>query len=199
MSLIVGDSAKASRPGEINIDPGKFLDYFDVGGVKKIYYLSLFKILSNEVLIRRFENDTVIHNYIEKVEHFQLGCVNPSVVVNKSKGIIATYTNLANNSGAFVPVIKVTQERLDLVRNMPVFDGKKIATVSLYMGYEDQEQDAWFDFEPYLPNCFTDDLSAYRHCFDRMEKKDWDNLDEAIGLLENPEDPGLYYISEEKS
>ncbi len=41
-----------------------------------------------------------------------MGCINPSIIVNKDKGLIATFTNLTNNGDNPTPVIKISHEKI---------------------------------------------------------------------------------------
>lgn len=60
MSMIVNNSAKASHPGRIKIEPAKFLSYLNVNGLRKYFYLLKFSRLSKESPYRKHSNDSLV-------------------------------------------------------------------------------------------------------------------------------------------
>lgn len=198
MSIIVDETSEAAFPGHVKIEPIKFLAYFKVTGLRKIYYLLLLSVCPTNVLHRVFKNDAIIIQWIEKVEHFQMGCINPSIIVNKDKGLIATFTNLTNNGDNPTPVIKISHEKLNLIKGREILNGQKNPTVALYLGYDNSEATAWKDFEPYIPNCFTNDVNAYNFTLNSVSINAWQCLQLGLEQIDDIEVPGLYYVNIDK-
>ena len=195
MPIIVSDAAKASQPGKITIEPAKFLSYFDVRGFRKYYYHFLFSRMSKDTLYSRYPTDPLVMQWIEKIEHFELGCINPAIVLDQQKGLVATFSNLDNTGGQHpVPVIKITKEKLYLVKTVQLFKGKHIPTVSLYLGYPDSDAKAWVEIEPLIPNCFTDDRYVYEATLKKVSPNSWKCLQQGLEQLRGEEREGLYYI-----
>jgi uncharacterized protein DUF3239 len=193
--ITLDERTLASHPGAIKISIKKFLAYKSIHGLKNIYYRVVL-MLPKQYLFLRFKNDKVVDEWIEKTEQFKYGCINPSVIINKNKGIVATYTDLANSDkAAREPVIKIWKEKLELIDNTYISSGQKVSTVSTYSSdKEDSEANAWANFHPNIPNCFTDDLQQCETAMQQLNEIAWRCLEIGLDQIKDKEALGLYYI-----
>lgn len=194
MTYLLDETTQASAPGQIEISRKKYLDYMGVKGIARLKY-SLLLRLPTSLLFKRFRSDDIVLDFIYRIEQFRHGCLNPTIVINKEKGLIATFTSLTAYGEDTVPVIKISKEPLHLITNIPVSTGQRLPTVSFYeRDPEDEDAPAWVDFFPKIANCFTDDLKACNHLLSRMTEEGWQCLEQGLAQLDDLEKPGLYYI-----
>ncbi len=196
MSYTVDDTTSAATPGKISISSRKFLEYIDVRGVRKfIYYLIL--MLPKSFLFTVLKNNTIIHHWISANEHFKFGCVNPAIILNQEKGLVAVFTNLTNSGSNPTPVIKIYKEKLQLIQGK-VINGQRISTVALY--YQNPKQTnakAWIDFDPKVPDCFTNDSVICAQSMNKLSANSWKCLE--IGLTQLKENKlGLHHLDLDK-
>jgi len=194
MTHTVDDTTQASTPGQIEISRRKYLDYIGVKGVVRLKYVLLLRLPAN-FLFKYFQSDDIVFDFIHKVEQFRHGCLNPTIVINKEKGLIATFTSLTSYGEDTVPVIKISKEPLHLITNIQISNGQKLPTVALYKrDPEDEYAPAWVDFFPKIANCFSDDLNVCNLLLSRMSEKGWLCLAQGLQQLDDTEKPGLYYV-----
>lgn len=194
MTHTVDETTQASTPGQIRISKSKYLDYFKVSGIKRLKYFLLFYLPQN-ILFKLFNSDKIVFDFIQKTEQFKYGCLNPTVVINKDRGIIATFTNLTSYGDDITPVIKISKEPLELITNLKIKNGQKLPTVALYTRNENDElATAWADFDPKIANCFTDDIAACNTLLGRISANGWQCLANGLSQIDNTEQIGLYYI-----
>jgi hypothetical protein len=195
MSLTLSDFAEASRPGGIKISARKFLDYFGIKGVKRFYYL-LIMSFPKRITYKLFSNDKVVYTWISLCEQFESGCINPSVIINKDNGLVATFTNLNYTGLNPVPAIKFTYAKLHLIKNIEISNWQKIATVAIYMRYEKQTvPNAWDDFRPLVPNCFTDKVQDCNNAFNKLNQYSWQCLEMGLKQIKYNPETALYYVN----
>ncbi len=193
MSLIVDDTTSASIPGEIVISKDKYLEYQDIKGMVRLYYRLLLGF-SDKWLYRNYKKNRIIFGWLYKKEQFKSGCVNPTVVVDKEKGLIATFTNLTSIGNRPTPVIEISIEKLHLIKNIAISDGQRLATVALYERGEDPNAKAWANFDPKVPNCFTDNIESCNMTIRRVSKNAWKCLDKGLEQVPTKDTPGLYSV-----
>lgn len=194
----VDSNSEAASPGQIEISKSKYLDYAKLNGIERIKYNLLFS-LSSDFLFKWLGANKLVFDYIKKKEQFRYGCINPTIVVDKSKGLIATFTNLSSNGYDIVPVVKISKEPLELIRNIEVLDGQKLPTVALYLrNTEDEFARAWVDFTPKIVNCFTDDLTVCNEVLSRVSSKAWECLELGLVQVINKTHEGLHYVKMDK-
>lgn len=196
MSYTVDDTTYAAIPGKISISSRKFLEYFDVKGIRKwIYYLIL--MLPKSFLFTVLKNNTIIYHWISANEHFKFGCVNPAIVLNKEKGLVAVFTNLTNSGNDPTSVIKIYEEKLQLIQEK-VSNGQRICTVAVYYRNPKQaDAKAWIDFDPKVPDCFTNDSVVCTQIMNRLSANSWKCLE--IGLTQLKENKlGLHHLDLDK-
>ena len=195
MSITLDDSSKAALPGGINIDLTKFLDYYELGGLPRF----LFKRLLNkplETLKKKSGRSKIIFLYVHTNEHFEFGCVNPSIILDATRGLVATYTDLTNDGGEATSVIKIEQVTEPVFHDMAFKDMEEVATVSLYQQDETNENArAWKDFKPLLPHLFTADLGKCDAMKKRLNSAEWKCLHEGLKQIPNVHEEGLYHVN----
>lgn len=194
MKLTVDNSSKASMPGQIKISRKKYLDYLGLSGIIRLRYLLLF-YLPKKILFKLFHSDIIVFHFIQTTERFLYGCLNPTIIINKNKKLIATFTNLTSHGNKVTPVIKISEEPLHLIKNIKIENGQKLPTVALYeRNPKDIFASAWIDFDPKIANCFTDDIKACNKLLSRITDKGWKCLAEGLSQLEDHEAIGLYHV-----
>lgn len=198
MKYTVDNESRASQPGNIEILKTKYLDYMRIKGIQRFIYGLLFT-LPESVLFKMFGWNSVVYNYINKQEQFRYGCLNPAIVLNKEKGLIAVFTNLTSFGEEITPVIKISEEPLYLIKNVTIETGQKLPTVSLYLRNPDNlYATVWMDFVPKIANCFTDDTVACNKLLSRVPENGWICLEMGLKQINTPEQTGLYHIQLEK-
>ncbi|MES2761285.1 MAG: DUF3239 domain-containing protein [Bacteroidota bacterium] len=191
----VDSTTKASTPGQIQISKSKYLDYLALTGITRFKYYHLLSI-SQDTLFKFFSSNEIIFDFIQKTEQFKYGCLNPTIVIDKKEGIIATFTNLTSYGKKITPVIKISIEPLHLIKNIDVKNGQKLPTVALYTrNLENEYANAWTDFDPKIANCFTDDINACGKLLLRVSENAWKCLDEGLKQIDNNKKAGLYHIN----
>ncbi len=194
-SLTLDNTTSASIRAKINISQNLFLNYIEIKGIQKIIYSQLLKI-PYKLLHKLFKNNEIVNNWISTKEHLDYGCLNSSIIINKEKGIIATFTNLTSYGDIPTPVIKIHTVRLDLFKAVPLKNGDRIPTVSLY--YRDEENpnaSAWADFEPLFTGTFSNKAYDFVHTLNKLNDSNWECLELGLEQIEDKEDEGLYYIT----
>lgn len=194
MSLTVDDSTFASQPGAIQISASKYLDYHKYRGVKRMFYGILLTV-PKAILFKLFKWDETVYDWIVTCELFTLGCINPAIILNKEKGLVASYTDLTSIGDQATPVVKISVQPLHLIKNMKTKSGQRISTVALYFrDMEHENATAWKDFHPLVPNCFTDDIDACLSCLEKIRPQAWTDLEFALSQIADKEKVGLYYV-----
>jgi Protein of unknown function (DUF3239) len=195
MSYFVDPSTQASTPGHLLISSSKYIAYRRLKGIKKNWYSVI--LLLPEVWLKAFLlKDEVVHDFLLKQEHFQLGCINPAVVINAKEGLIATFTNLSFVEHETWPVIKISQEPLDLISKTEIKDGARLATVALYYrNRSDEHTTAWADFDPKVAGCFTDDDDKCAGMMTEIRGNAWKCLELGLRQIPQKDKIGLYHLN----
>lgn len=193
MSYTIDDTTVAAIPGELSISPKKFLDYVGVTGFKKFIYGQIL-LLPNSILYSLLRSNSTVSNWITFAEHFKYGCANPAIIINREKELVAVFTNLSNTGNNPTPVIKIYREKLHLIQGQTTI-GQRISTVATY--YRNPKQwnaEAWIDFDPKVPDCFTENLQACSTVLNNLSSNSWKCLEIGLAQLNNCETPGLYHV-----
>lgn len=194
MAITYDDTTIASLPGGIVIDKTKFLDYYNLRGLRRYYY-SLILNSDLEKLNSKHSKNRVVRNWIRLNEHFEYGCANPTIIINKSRGIYATYKDLTNDGGESTPVIKIIQLKNSLLENLELKNNEKTVSVAMYYRKRDDvNARVWSDFEPLLPELFSVDKMACKVLQKRIKNPAWECLKIGLSQIENVEIPGVYHV-----
>lgn len=194
MAITYDDTTIASLPGNIQIDKIKFLSYYHFKGIRKIYY-SLVLNFKLENLNKIFPKNILVQKWIELNEHFQFGCANPSMIINKNQGIYATYTDLTNDGGNSTPVIKIVQLNNSRLNNLGYNNNDTIVTISMYYKRKDDlNTRSWSDFEPLIPDLYTENTNSVKTLKLAIKNSAWECLKIGLTQIDNLENPGLYNI-----
>jgi len=194
MAITYDDSTVASHPGQTRISSGKFFNYYGVTGFQRLYYSVVFK-MSFKTLQRLMRNNRIVYEWTAKSEQFKFGCLNPSVIIDVEKGIIATYTNLTNNGSEPTSVIKISIEKLHLIEGKDLSIGQKIPSVAIYHRKPDSLAiNAWDDFDPRVPYCFSEDVHNCDKLLKRLNDNHWRCITIGLEQIDDKKKPGLYYV-----
>ncbi len=194
MALTYDDSTIASIPGRIKIDKSKFLKFYQISGVSNLFYSMILNIKLDR-LNKVFPRNSIIQQWINLNEHFEYGCANPSIIINRSKGIFATYTDLTNDGGDSTPVIKIVQLNKSDFDQLNLKDNEKIVTVSMYYRNHDMVNSRiWSDFKPLIPHLFSNNSSAIIALQEKLSDQAWECLKIGLNQIDKIEKQGLYHI-----
>lgn len=194
MAHTYDDSTVAAQPGHLKISPRKYLDYTGLTGPIRLKYRMLLH-LPRRILFGLFKSDQIVHDYVGYAEQFRFGCINPSVIVDAENGLIATFTSLTGSGDQPTPVIRISEEPLHLIKNTLIENGQRIATVAFYIrNMADPTATVWADFDPKIPQCFTDDTSACNDLMSKISGNAWTCLNLGLEQVPYPYQTGLYHI-----
>ncbi len=184
----------ASNPGKINISLEKYLETFNLTWKQKLM-LRAVAFLPKPWLYKAFRKNNNILHWLMIQEQFLYGCINPAMVVDIEKGLVAVFTDLSNTQGNQVPVVKVDQFYFGTVARSLWKDGCRLATVSVYESSEkDHNANAWVNFEPLLVEGFARNTRDAKTAFNSIKPAAWKCLEEAIVQLPKPFVKGLYHV-----
>lgn len=186
-------AAVASLPGEISISLDKFLIYRQISGIKKLFYKFILS-KSDAFLEKYFSNNEIVYDWILKKAHFEKGCINASIVIDKQKGLLATFTNLRYGGELDRPTIKITKVDFDLIKNVSIENNQLLPTVALYGPEYDQFEFVWEDFYPLLPHIFTDNYQEIDNAFNKLNNSDWERLSAGLAQINDIYREGLYPV-----
>ena len=185
------NSTSASHPGQLEISDHKYEQYFGKP-VRKFLWEKMW-FLSKRL---PFTREDAFH-YMQIKEQFLYGCINPGVILNPEKSLIAVLTNLAAAREEPYWVVKILPERLDLLPNTATLQaGQKLATVAIYSRTpESFEQGLWNDFHPIVIDCLVENTAQCRDTLLSIDALEWDFLNLGLSQLSTPEKIGLYPVS----
>jgi len=133
-------------------------------------------------------------NYRFAREQFQYGCANPGVVVSVDPYLVAVHTDLTQGGGEEWPVVRIIPQPLEKTSQARFAVGDRVVGVAFYGGDEKLSRRHWVNFNPIVANCVTDDQYALRELYNRMEPKDWQDMEKYVAMLPRPYIPGLYWM-----
>lgn len=127
-------------------------------------------------------------------EHLAHGCLNPSKIIDAERNLVATFTSLnAVGEGSF-PVIKLTEERLDLIESEKVVDGSTFAAAATYVRTDESWREGrWDDFLPIVVDCLVDEPQQCESAKRMLSPLAWKALELGIHELDGFEE-GLYCV-----
>lgn len=189
MSKRIDHNTFASHPGGVMISVDKFLDYKRIKGFERGMYRFLLKNM-DDFFFRFSELTPTLSDWYYLKGQLQFGCANPALLLDQEKKLVAVYTDLANDGGEPVDVIKIisleTNENLD----------DELVTISMYSpNDEDQNARAWKDFHPVYPMSLSTDDVGYRMAFEGLDRDDWELLKIGLDKIPPPYKEGLYHFS----
>ncbi|MGD1848227.1 MAG: DUF3239 domain-containing protein [Salibacteraceae bacterium] len=136
-----------------------------------------------------------VYDWISKKEQFRLGCLNPTVILDVQKGLIATSTNLTKDFGPATDVVKISKEKLHLIRGKHLKNGDRLPSIALYYpNTENPNATAWSDFNPLVPHCFSADLDHCDRLLDRLDEASWRKLFHGLSQIKDTTVEGLYHV-----
>lgn len=147
-------------------------------------YRSSFRPIQDIIFATTFLPISGGNGWLSMYEHFICGDLNPAIVVDASRNLVATYTDLSSTHLMSFPVIKVFREKLDRIRR-PVREGDTFAAVSLYYG--DGQLNGiqrWNGFIPIVANCVVEDEEICAFAKAKIPDSHWQAL--TVGLSQLP-------------
>jgi hypothetical protein len=118
-------------------------------------------------------------------EHLALGCLNPAMILDAKKGLVAVFTNLNASGERSVPVIQIYSERIDLIPGK-VRKGDLFATACVYLqSHESRAKGQWCGIDPIIVDCLVTDRNTCRDAAARISPLAWQALE--IGLSQVPD------------
>ena len=114
MSILLDDSTIASNPGKVDISITKFAKYYRI---KRLNFLLLliYSVLPERILAFICNYSKIAFWWVHTKEKFLHGCINPAIIIDRKKSLVAVYTNLAAYGIKPYPVIKIYKEQLNLL------------------------------------------------------------------------------------
>lgn len=194
MLLTVDTTTSASNPGEIIISIDKYIEYYNIAGIQKLA-LKVLTGLPKNLSRTLFPNWNLLYNWINRYEQFRYGCISPSVVVDKTNGIVAAFTSLTAAGDIPKPVIKLFTEKLHLIVDKDVHNGERLASVALYTpDSQNPTSPYWKDFTPLVADCFSADSRACETALNSMNDACWECLFRGLEQIEDKSKTGLYHV-----
>ncbi len=122
------------------------------------------------------------------------GDLCPAKVISTNPLLIAVHTDLTLCDAPF-PVIKIMKPpHLTFGRKTPCI-GDRLAAVALYKS-TGRYHGRWDDFTPRPIQCVTLSKSRVQSTIERIPHELWDDLDENLNAVSEPQSPGLYHKGE---
>ncbi|HHI79359.1 MAG TPA: DUF3239 domain-containing protein [Planctomycetes bacterium] len=131
-------------------------------------------------------------------KHFRLGCINPAKVVSLDPMRIAVATDLSQGGGIY-PSIFILEKSVTRICGRPPELGMRLATISMYQPYFDEERPYWETFDPLLVDLVTGDLDKIQSILDSIPGKEWEELETWLAQVPTPYKPGLFRLWEKSS
>jgi hypothetical protein len=133
-------------------------------------------------------------NFRWACEQFEHGCANPGVVVSVDPYLVAVHTDLTQGGGEEWPVVRIDRQPLEKTRQARFAVGDRVIAVAFYGGNANVSRRHWVNFTPIVANCVSDDQYALRDLYNRMEPKDWQDMEKYVAMIQTPYVPGLYWM-----
>ena len=126
-------------------------------------------------------------------EIMQSGCLNPAMVLDPHRTLIAVFTNLSNDEDQPDPVVKILDIPARLIDASLRVKGTRLAAACAYWRNEGGHPGAnWDDFTPLVADCFVEDPGKCREARERIKPMAWKALEVAVASIERRDQPGLY-------
>lgn len=128
--------------------------------------------------------------------HLESGDLCPAIVLDEARGLIAVYTNMANDgvsehpflSLVVVPLARASQE---------YHDDDRLPVACMYNTTpENKDRSRWGAIDVIPIACATSNERAIRKALRSIAAEDWDALELALRKLKDEDEPGNFYINE---
>ncbi|MGO8691546.1 MAG: DUF3239 domain-containing protein [Thermoguttaceae bacterium] len=187
------NSTRAAVPGELLISRKRYAEYFGRNPIDR----SLRRFCSHLPWIARrlpVIGARVLH-WTRTREHIWYGCLNPAVVLDSESGLVAVFTSLTARGETPTPVLKIVQERLDMISHCRATRGRRFAAASLYSSTRASwARGQWSDFSPIVVDCLVDDYASCEAAAARIKPLAWTALEIALRQFGGRRQPGLYPV-----
>jgi hypothetical protein len=186
-------STTAALPGGLVVSRGKYAEYFGRNALDRWCYRRCSYLPWGARSLPGVGARIVHWHRIQ--EQLQYGCLNPAVVVDAERRLIAVYTSLTAWGDQPTPVIKILRERLDLIRHSRVTDGSRLAAASIYWRTDESwARGCWSDFSPVVVDCLVDDQRLCAEAVARLKPLAWQALQIGVRCLCGRYAQGLYAV-----
>lgn len=175
-SGLFNHNTRASLPGNLTPSRGRYLYYYGIGNW-------MASLLPPKAKDWPLVGDGV-RNWLLAKEHLTFGCLNPAMILDAKKGLVATFTDLDAGGGS-VPVILIYRERIDLITHK-VRKGDRFAAASIYFQTpESRAKGQWNMFDPIIVDCLVPNRKSCQEATSRIKPMAWRSLE--IGLSQIPD------------
>ena len=176
------DTTLASAPGRLQISPRKYELYLGDDASERWLLRMGMKLPWSARHIPLLGE--VVYLWQHYQEYFRNGNLNPAMIVDVDCNRVAVFGNLSSHRGPPTDVIKIIEERLDLVPAARRKNGARFASVALYSKDEgDERPGRWTDFFPIVVDCLVDDSRACYEAMSRLDERDWAELEAGLDVL----------------
>ena len=181
-------STRAALPGNLKVSRRMYARYF---GDSPGEWLTRTVCCRLPWFMHRWPGvGTHLHHWTQMCEVLEHGCLNPAMVLDTRRGLVAAFTNLSNHERRPRPVIKIFEERLHLIAP-PVGEGARIAVASVYWRKGEDPRADWDDFSPIVTDCLADGTQC-RAARERIKPTAWAALDAALAGMTQRDELGLF-------
>jgi hypothetical protein len=186
------NSTSAAIPGELSVSRQRYARYFSrsVGG-------RWFRLLCTYLpwIARRLPwlGDSVFH-WTQTREHLQHGCLNPAVILDPARGLIAVFTSLTAVGDKTTPVVKIVRERVDMIDPLRVVNGTRFAASIYSCRQASWALGRWSDFWPIVVDCLVDDRASCEDAVARIKPLAWRALEIALQRMDDRDQEGLFHV-----
>jgi hypothetical protein len=196
--LTLNNRAFASNPGRMTVNPLRYAVSYPLfpilWGVIPLFLLVLGIVHPIFFVGAAVMGAFYVLYWVRVFNHFGCGCVNPSMIVDAERGLVATFTDLTCIPPNRAPVIKIQREPMNRLL-FPCQNGQPLASVALYRGTGNSAH--WDNFYPRLVECATADPAVIQQTLQSIPQEEWNALHVGLSRLPRPFEPGLYMLDPE--
>lgn len=135
-----------------------------------------------------------VRRWLLAKEHLAFGCLNPAMILDAKKGLVAVFTNLNASGERSVPVIQIYSERIDLIPRK-VRKGDLFATACIYLqNDESRAQGQWAGVDPIIVDCLVTNQKACRDAASRIKPLAWQALEIGLSQVQDLTTMDIHYV-----
>lgn len=208
-------SAVASNPGQVRFNPIQWWRHQPLGFVLgvggAVFFVLLWLVLVTSGHTGTIANKeggqtplwifspailaTLAFFTWNQARRFKMGDANPGVVVALNPTLIAVPSDLTLGYNEY-PVVKILKVNMKTADGKPLEIGSRIPTIAVYQIPKEKTAGHWSDFLPLPAEYATNDSSVLHRLLASFPKEQYDFLQQALKLIEQPLKPGLYAMWE---
>jgi hypothetical protein len=128
-------------------------------------------------------------------EWFLYGDITPAMVLDPDRGLVAAYTDLAQDSQYRFLVVKIFAEKLRFIK-AGVSRGQKYAAVALYTSDSNSAKTGkWHSFHPIVVDCISTNPALCVATKAKIPDSDWTALEIGLAQIADQSKIGIYNIT----